>query len=236
MPVTMPRLARKPYAALATDEQPTENNSASLHSESRNCGRSQSIWNVVLLLCLVLISLTIGYVMHAYTTDVETVKVTKNMSTTLEEYIDTCGNSTTKAKEIGCIYDVMLQSWVPPDCYYKELSEFYLSTYRWKWYYDLYAEFEMPDEVMRLGEHEAAYMIDGFHRHHCMYTWEITTFALKQKKPLLDAFLSPEHVNHCNKVMFGPVRERNETNRILGVKAERGFSQCAPYDTWHLDL
>ncbi len=48
--------------------------------------------------------------------------------------IKECGETPEEARSRSCRFDAMLQLWVPASCYDEEHSEFYLSTYQWKWY------------------------------------------------------------------------------------------------------
>ncbi|KAF3811972.1 hypothetical protein GCG54_00002924 [Colletotrichum gloeosporioides] len=148
--------------------------------------------------------------------------------------IDDCGETPAQARANGCRYDPMIQQWVPTACYDEEHSEMYLSTYKWKWYYDLDAKHEMPDEVMRRGEHNVAFMVDDYHRRHCAYVWEVSARALQQQKPMLDEWLSYKHVHHCNRLLLSP--PWNSTKHPTAVETHSGFGRCAPYRLWARDM
>lgn len=147
-----------------------------------------------------------------------------------EPEIQNCGETPAQARAKGCKYEVMLQMWIPGACYDEEYSQAFLSKYHWTWYYDNKAEDEMSDEVMRLGEHEVAFMVDDYHRRHCAYSWEITARALRDQKPLLDELLSFKHVHHCNEYMLSP--PWNSTKNPIAVETHSGYGRCAPYSTW----
>ncbi|KAK1570182.1 uncharacterized protein LY79DRAFT_570368 [Colletotrichum navitas] len=148
--------------------------------------------------------------------------------------IDDCGESPAQARSNGCRYDTMIQQWVPAACYDEEHSEMYLSTYNWKWYYDIDAKYEMPDEVMRRGEHQVAFMVDDYHRRHCAYVWEVSARALQQQKPMLDEWLSYKHVHHCNRILLSP--PWNSTKHPTAVETHSGYGRCAPYQLWATDM
>lgn len=147
-----------------------------------------------------------------------------------EARIDDCGETPAEARAKGCRYDPMIQMWVPVACYDQEHSERYLSTYKWKWYYDLDAKHEMPDETMRLGEHQVAFMVDDYHRRHCAYVWEVSARALEQQRSLLDEWISSKHVHHCNGLLLSP--PWNSTKHPLAVEARTRYGRCAPYHVW----
>ncbi len=228
--------ARKLYDQIATSDETTEDDALILQNATCRTRLQPLLRSAPLTLAFVATAVLAGFIFSACISVAALIKSTQDTLEPPQVLIQKCGETPAQARASSCVFDVMLQSWVPSDCYYEELSEKYLATYRWKWFYDKHAEKEMPDEVMRLGEHNSAFMVDNFHRRHCMYTWEITTLALKGKRPLLDAFLSPSHVGHCNKVLSAPAWEWNETTRLLGVEAHRGFGECAPYSAWVLEL
>lgn len=143
-----------------------------------------------------------------------------------------CGNSTHEARSQGCVFDVMMQLWVPQPCYNRELSEEFLAEGQWKWYRDPEAEQEMPDEEMRRGEHTVAFVVDGYHRQHCVFTWQLMVYALREQQDLSTEMMSYHHVEHCHMILMAP--EMNATK--LGVQAYTGFSECAPYETWKNNL
>ncbi|KDN63556.1 hypothetical protein CSUB01_09341 [Colletotrichum sublineola] len=148
--------------------------------------------------------------------------------------IEDCGETPAQARSNGCRYDIMVQQWVPAACYDEEHSEMYLSTYNWKWYYDIDAKHEMPDEVMRRGEHQVAFMVDDYHRRHCAYVWEVSARALQQQKPMLDEWLSYKHVHHCNRILLSP--PWNSTKHPTAVETHSGYGRCAPYQLWAKDM
>lgn len=150
--------------------------------------------------------------------------------------IDGCGEAPAQARARCCRYDVMLQQWVPLACYDEEHSEMYLSTYRWKWYYDIDAKREMPDEVMRRGEHKVAFMDDSYHRHHCAYVWEVSARALQRRKPMLDEWLSYKHTHHCNTLLLSPPWNSTSAKHATAVETHSGYGRCAPYLAWAREM
>lgn len=147
-----------------------------------------------------------------------------------ERHIEHCGETPARARANGCRYDPMIQMWVPAACYDEEHSEMYLSTYKWKWYYDFDAQHEMPDEVIRRGEHKVAFMADDYHRRHCAYVWEVSARALQQQRPMVDEWLSYKHVRHCNGILLAP--SWNSTKHPIAVEARTRYGRCAPYRVW----
>jgi hypothetical protein len=145
-----------------------------------------------------------------------------------------CGETPAEARSRGCKYDPMMQMWMPLECYDEHHSEMFLKKGAWKWYEDIYATREIPDEVMRLGEHEVSFVKDSYHRQHCLYTWELMVRALRAQKPLVEEMLSEEHVEHCHMMIFAP--PWNTTKYPMGTEAHSGYARCAPIDVWMKNL
>lgn len=148
--------------------------------------------------------------------------------------IDDCGETPAQARANGCRYDPMIQMWVPVACHDEEHSEMYLSTYKWKWYYDLDATHEISDEVMRLGEHQVAFMADDYHRRHCAYVWEVSARALQHQRPLTTgrlAFLQAR--SPLQRPLTLSILEFNlQSTRLRSRRAQGKYGRCAPYFVW----
>lgn len=188
------------------------------------------LYRTTLVFLLALIGLA-GFIVGSCVTSMQGIPAlwpaTVNQGGTIEE----CGETPDEARISGCKFDPMMQVWLPASCYDEEHSEFYLSTYQWKWYYDNKMEKEMPDEVMRRGDHSVSFMTDDYHRRHCAYAWEVVTRALQAQRPIQDELLSYKHVHHCNMVLFW-----NTSESARGVETHAGFGRCAPYHVWAKDM
>lgn len=148
------------------------------------------------------------------------------------EVVQDCGDTPGEARRKGCKYDAMLQMWLPAPCFDEELSEAFLTKGKWKWFYDAKEQKELPDEVMRLGEHEVAFMTDDYHRRHCAYSWELQTRAMRERRPLLDELLSVKHAHHCNTFLLSSPQLRTNSSIPLGVEVHSGYGRCASYGKW----
>lgn len=79
------------------------------------------------------------------------------------------GNSSSEARDYGCIFDVMMTGWVKEDCYNSALSEQYLLEGGYKFFSDQEETKEIPMDVIRLGEHTNMWTNDlhcKSHHHH----------------------------------------------------------------------
>ncbi|KIY00924.1 uncharacterized protein Z520_03590 [Fonsecaea multimorphosa CBS 102226] len=139
-----------------------------------------------------------------------------------------CGYSPEEARANGCVYDVMMQDWVPEPCYDAVLTERYLAQGNWTWYADAEGTRILSDEEMRKGEHGAAWMSSSYHQAHCIFSWDKTVRALRNNRPISQELLSYDHVLHCSMQTLNGV----EVDDSIGVRAPTNYAKCALYDTW----
>jgi len=143
-----------------------------------------------------------------------------------------CGHTPAEARAKGCVYDVMMQDWVPEPCYDGVLTERYLAEGNWTWYGDGEGKTTISDEEMRKGEHGAAWMATSYHKAHCVFSWLKIIRALRNNRGISQELLSYDHVLHCS---HGALKEKSDDGN-LGVQAPTNYAKCALYDTWKLDF
>ncbi|OQV04045.1 hypothetical protein CLAIMM_08994 [Cladophialophora immunda] len=146
----------------------------------------------------------------------------------LDGQILECGYSPEEARANGCVYDVMMQDWVPEPCYDAVLTERYLAQGNWTWYADAEGKVILSDEEMRKGEHGSAWMSSSYHQAHCIFSWDKTVRALRNNRPISQELLSYDHVLHCSHQTLNGV----EVDDSIGVRAPTNYAKCALYDTW----
>jgi hypothetical protein len=146
------------------------------------------------------------------------------------DQIQHCGSNWEEAKALGCVYDVMMQLWMPPACYDTVLTERFLLEGNWTWWADPEAQTVMSDEEMREGKHTVAFMLQDYHKHHCVFAMEKLVRALRNQSPLIPELVSYDHIVHCrHKTLM-------RTDPVRGVRAPTGYTSCAPYDVWKNQL
>lgn len=169
------------------------------------------------------------------TTVVDSVKdKVVNDSDPLEGKILDCGWSFEEAKAKDCVYDVMMQDWVPAPCYDSVLTEKYLSKGNYTWYADIEGNV-MSDEEMRKGEHHEAWMTGQYHKAHCIFSWEKLIRAMRNNQPISQELMSYDHVLHCEMQTLGEDEHMHKRDAI-GVRAPTNYAKCALYSTWKSDL
>lgn len=143
-----------------------------------------------------------------------------------------CGGNPSEARAKGCVYDVMMQDWVPEPCYDSVLTERYLAEGNWTWYADGDGNTTISDEDMRKGEHGAAWMSTSYHKAHCVFSWVKIVRALRNNRAISQELLSYDHVLHCS---HGALKADSDDTR-LGVRAPTNYAKCALYETWSHDF
>jgi len=145
-----------------------------------------------------------------------------------------CGGTPDEAREAGCVFDVMMQLWTPPECMDAPLSERFLEKGNWTWYADSGAQRIYTDEEIRKGDHDVVYVAQSYHRHHCIFAWERLVRAMRNQGPLIEELISYDHVMHCRHKTLTLPSEGAED--VRGVVAPTGYTRCASYDVWIKNL
>lgn len=142
--------------------------------------------------------------------------------------ITDCGHTVEEARAKGCVFDVMMQDWMPRPCYDEALSERYLLAGNWSWWADQEATTFLSLEEMRKGEHSVIYVIQDYHRQHCIYAWEKMVRAIRNDWPLIEELISYDHVMHCRHSTLS-----KESENIRGVRAPTAWTRCGLVKDWY---
>lgn len=145
-----------------------------------------------------------------------------------------CGGTPDEARAAGCVFDVMMQLWTPPECMDASLSERFLEAGNWTWYANIEASRIYTDEEIRKGDHDVVYVAQSYHRHHCIFAWERLVRAMRNQAPLIEELISYDHVMHCRHKTLTLPEEGAE--QVRGVVAPTGYTKCASYDVWIQNL
>ncbi|KAI1876758.1 hypothetical protein JX265_003335 [Neoarthrinium moseri] len=79
-----------------------------------------------------------------------------------------CGWSIEEAKANGCVYDIMMSSWIPKPCYDEELSNSFLRANNFTYWRKNDGVEEVPEEEVRRGEFDILFTHGTYHSQHCM--------------------------------------------------------------------
>lgn len=133
-----------------------------------------------------------------------------------------CGSTTAQSDAPGCIFDEMLNSWVPPPCYDERLAleavqnstqlALLQGAGRFAWYADIGFSRQIPSTALTRhlrsdAGNMTAYTLEKWHVAHCLYIWRLGLDALRRVMQgdmnvyVNSRVIDPEHVYHCNEVI-----------------------------------
>lgn len=156
------------------------------------------------------------------------------LNSSAHQELRSCGGTPDEARAAGCVFDVMMQLWTPPECMDSPLSERFLEAGNWTWYADAGATRIYSDTEIRKGNHDVVYVAQSYHRHHCIFAWERLVRAMRNQGPIIQELISYDHVMHCRHKTLTLPEEGAEV--VRGVVAPTGYTRCASYDVWIKDL
>lgn len=157
-----------------------------------------------------------------------------SLNSSHHQSLKSCGGTPDEARAAGCVFDVMMQLWTPPECMDTSLSERFLEAGNWTWYANIDASRIYTDEEIRKGNHDVVYVAQSYHRHHCIFAWERLVRAMRNQAPLIEELISYDHVMHCRHKTLTLPEEGAE--QVRGVVAPTGYTKCASYDVWIQNL
>ncbi|MCJ1278464.1 hypothetical protein MMC21_006281 [Puttea exsequens] len=151
-------------------------------------------------------------------------KVGLNDTETVMHWKD-CGNSSTEARAKGCLFDVLLTTWIHADCYDSQLHESYLAKHDFPWWRKPEMEDPITLDEVRRGDYNEIYTNLDYHFVHCGYAWEMILRAFRRGKAIEGELWAMAHTTHCvHNMVDRPSMPLDRT--ILNV----GFETCGkPY-------
>ena len=116
-----------------------------------------------------------------------------------DNILHSCGETVTEAQELGCKWDLLASSWLPPACIDEELTNGFRDERRWRYFADSDGTEELfePELQYRVGPNDTYYTTLEWHRMHCNYQWRKMHRAM-QKETLIESGLAKyHHTLHC---------------------------------------
>ncbi|RVX67312.1 hypothetical protein B0A52_09093 [Exophiala mesophila] len=141
---------------------------------------------------------------------------------TSNAHLISCGNSTTEARQAGCKYDVLLNHWVPSECWDEEFVQEYQDDRSWGAYADELLTQEITS-IDDMSERKYYYTSVRDHINHCAIVWKKQYWTLFEEAPAFDSVIAaPFHTDHCAQYLMDVI----DTNGTISTKVEIGFAGC----------
>lgn len=138
-----------------------------------------------------------------------------------------CGFLVQEALDRGCHFDLMSFSWLPDECYDRELIQEFESLQQWHWYGDPEGKHEISKSQVLLGEAEALFVSFEYHKAHCVFMWEKLHRAF-ERGAFVDSYIGNyNHTMHCGHMLLMNV----EDSQSLNTQILRKFPNCGPAAT-----
>jgi len=153
-----------------------------------------------------------------------------------------CHPQEDEVQSARCIFDEMLNGWVPTECYDEALATDSLrndsrlammqGAGRFPWYSDLQfthplSPDELPGHLLAPSANMTAFTLEKWHVAHCLYVWRLGLDALDrirrgEKGVVVNVrVLDASHVDHCNMVIADQEHRRNAKATVTF-----GFGTC----------
>ncbi|KAH7323874.1 hypothetical protein BKA65DRAFT_511629 [Rhexocercosporidium sp. MPI-PUGE-AT-0058] len=133
-----------------------------------------------------------------------------------------CGNSTAEAKALGCKYDILLNHWVPSQCWDQDMIDEYQDDDSWTAFYD--EELTQPIKTIdEMADRDFYWTSNRDHINHCAMMWKKQFWAIFDDRGAIDSLVAgPGHTDHCAQYLM----DATVKNFTLPTKVFVGFAGC----------
>lgn len=115
-----------------------------------------------------------------------------------------CGSTPEEARSLGCIFEVTLSLWVPPQCYDSELEKIYLQQPGLNFYRDVNLTDQVSIDDVKLGSSPGWFVPWDHHIRHCEFAFRKLHRAAQSAKYIDGYVLQYAHTEHCLKMFTEP--------------------------------
>ncbi|KAI6357448.1 hypothetical protein MCOR25_007662 [Pyricularia grisea] len=122
---------------------------------------------------------------------------------TIAQHLKTrpCGHSADEAVALGCEFDQVTTSWLPPRCIDYELQEDFLRLKEGGWQFWGDDQRKQQFELEKIGFiTDEIWATNEWHMWHCLYVWRKLARAVHFGSPIDGSTLSLTHTDHCAKM------------------------------------
>jgi hypothetical protein len=138
------------------------------------------------------------------------INASASPSDNFAEWID-CGHTAFEARDRGCVFDLMLSTWIHESCYDDEMMNKYLLEGNHSYFYDEDMMHEMPEEEARRGEYKTLWTDGEFHLRHCVYLMDMQLRSYVTGRPIEVSIYNFGHTQHCVNMTLWHDRDGKKT-------------------------
>ncbi|KZL81655.1 hypothetical protein CI238_07794 [Colletotrichum incanum] len=133
----------------------------------------------------------------------------------------TCGYTLEEAKESGCVYDTLLNHWIPSQCYDRDFEVEYRDDNSWVAYADY--NLTQPIALEDMGDHEFYYTSVRDHVNHCSMMWKKQFWTFFEERNVFDSIITDtHHTEHCAEYLKWVYEDGQKEPTRVTV----GFAEC----------
>ena len=116
-----------------------------------------------------------------------------------DNILHNCGGTVAEAQKLGCKWDLLAASWLPPACIDEELTNDFRDEGPWQYFADKDGREELfePELQYRVGPNDRYYTTLKYHRVHCNYQWRKMHRALQRGTRIESGLAKYHHTQHC---------------------------------------
>ncbi|PLB46357.1 hypothetical protein P170DRAFT_438178 [Aspergillus steynii IBT 23096] len=187
---------------------------------------STVLLSVAILAAISLLSLKFARPRHR-TSDSATSSATEPQSTIAPR---PCGTSPPEASAAGCIYDLMMNSWLPRTCFDEELTNEFRSLREWRFYADANGTKSLTEEELAWRT-EVVYTTTDYHYTRCVYSLRRDQRAGERERDL-EVPVAVEGMAPCSDLFLSTTKQLNETSSVIILEGtltalSMGYPLCA---------
>lgn len=215
-------LSRSRYNALDCKEQrlDVETNGLARHPPQSKAGIS--VHNVVIGIAIFIITIFLTESTHYL---ISTPSVS---NATLRPLAGHCGNSSTEAQQLGCVWDPISTSWLPSTCTLAGADEFagYLPNEKWRYWRDRDGLQQIPlEDLPFYSPEEKYYTTNGEHITHCAFSFLRMAELLRAGGPADWMVGQYQHNVHCA-MLLAEVGMHSPSFNHIGSSAYVRYGTC----------
>lgn len=217
------------YKKLSSDEEVDlamdQTQTSQLHFQCRAhripCFHVLAIFLFLLVMSSIFIVSFLNTGNHGEYHNLRPINASANPGDSFSEWID-CGQTAFEARDRGCIFDLMLSTWIHESCYDGEMMNRYLLEGNHTYFYDEDMVHEMPEEEARRGEYTTLWTDGEFHLRHCVYLMDMQLRAYLTGRPIEVSIYNFGHTQHCVNMTLWHDRDGKKT-RLHALLGKCGF-------------